>query len=277
MNQAKRLKVEEEKDFSSESSSDDENNFTLGDENEVLNIEFEGLSLSDEDYNGIRQLLLQLFTENEKTINISEFTKALIAQNIVGTVLKQVQEADDEADDDIYALVTCFSLTRPKTDLTTSIRKFFTDKCVPSQSPLIDKKTFAKAFTELTEDRPNSSGALGLIISERFINVPPQAVKPMYQKLVEEIKEAATKEHGARFDFTHYIMITKICAGFRSAEKKDASDEFYINAEEELFAEEATAKFQFMLPGNMEISKRRVFLIPSEGFNKCVSKLKDDL
>ena len=52
---------------------------------------FTGLSLLDEDLDGIRQLLLQLFSENEKTIDSTEFAKALILQNIVGTVLKQVQ------------------------------------------------------------------------------------------------------------------------------------------------------------------------------------------
>ena len=52
---------------------------------------FAGLALSDEDYEGIRQLLLQLFTENDKTIDVSALSKALIDQNIVGTILKQVQ------------------------------------------------------------------------------------------------------------------------------------------------------------------------------------------
>jgi len=40
---------------------------------------------------GIRQLLLQLFSENEKIIDLKEFAKDIIAQNMVGTVLKQVQ------------------------------------------------------------------------------------------------------------------------------------------------------------------------------------------
>ena len=40
----------------------------------------------------------------------------------------------------------------------------------------------------------------------------------MYEKLLEEIKEAASKEHAARFNFDHYIMISKICSGFQSVD-----------------------------------------------------------
>ena len=48
MNQAKRLKVEEKNsDFSSESSTDDENSLpNAGDDKEVLNVEFEGKNVS---------------------------------------------------------------------------------------------------------------------------------------------------------------------------------------------------------------------------------------
>ena len=48
-----------------------------------------------------------------------------------------------------------------------------------------------------------------------------------------------------------------------------------MNAEEELFAEEAVAKFDYSVEGDTEITKRRIILLNNERFIKSVSKLKD--
>jgi len=61
-----------------------------------------------------------------------------------------------------------------------------------------------------------------MIIMLRF----EQAVKPMYEKLLEEIKEAATQEHNARFDFAYYIMISKICTGFQALDEAKVRTRF---------------------------------------------------
>ena len=49
---------------------------------------------------------------------------------------------------------------------------------------------------------------VGLIISERIINMPPQIAVPLYQTLANEVKKAKTKN--LPFNFTHYAIISKV-------------------------------------------------------------------
>ena len=48
---------------------------------------------------------------------------------------------------------------------------------------------------------------VGLIISERIINMPPQIAVPLYQTLANEVKKAKIKN--LPFNFTHYAIISK--------------------------------------------------------------------
>ena len=38
----------------------------------------------------------------------------------------------------------------------------------------------------------------------------------MYEKLVEEIDAASKQKHEARFDFNYYVMVCKVCTGFKA-------------------------------------------------------------
>ncbi|KAJ8794041.1 hypothetical protein J1605_003451 [Eschrichtius robustus] len=54
--------------------------------NEEVNIEFEAYSISDNDYDGIKKLLQQLFLK--APVNTAELTDLLIQQNHIGSVIK---------------------------------------------------------------------------------------------------------------------------------------------------------------------------------------------
>ena len=47
-----------------------------------------GFGLTDDDFDGVRQLMVQLFT-NSSTVNISSLTNYLLSQSFIGTALKQ--------------------------------------------------------------------------------------------------------------------------------------------------------------------------------------------
>ena len=49
---------------------------------------------------------------------------------------------------------------------------------------------------------------IGLIISERIINMPPQISVPLYQTLSNEVRKARAKN--LPFNFTHYLLISKV-------------------------------------------------------------------
>merc|ERR1712141_900414 len=72
---------------------------------------------------------------------------------------------------------------------------------------------------------------VGLIISERIINMPPQISVPLYQTLSNEVRKARAKN--LPFNFTHYLLISKVL--LPSVEQAGV---MYANAEEEVFVPE---------------------------------------
>lgn len=91
---------------------------------------------------------------------------------------------------------------------------------------------------------------LGLLINERFVNIPAKISVPLFENLISEIRRAENR--GMPFKFTYYILICKL---YKSENKemgkrknKNVSSEqslIWSNPEEEIFAEEATASFEF--------------------------------
>ena len=58
----------------------------------------------------------------------------------------------------------------------------------------------AETFRDIVRDPAND---VGLILSERIINMPPQISVPLYETLFNEIKKAKAKN--LPFNFTHYV------------------------------------------------------------------------
>ena len=63
-----------------------------------VNMELKGLSIEEEDYTGIRQLLIPLLPKSN--MNLSELTDNIIGQNFIGHIIKQVDENTQEAADE---------------------------------------------------------------------------------------------------------------------------------------------------------------------------------
>lgn len=51
--------------------------------------------------------------------------------------------------------------------------------------------------------------SVGLIVSERIMNIPPQLSVPLYETLFNEIRKARAKNI-PNFDFTHYALLCRI-------------------------------------------------------------------
>jgi len=99
----------------------------------------------------------------------------------------------------------------------------------------------------------NDTAQLGLLINERFVNIPAKISVPLLENLISEVKRANNKK--MPFNFSYYILICKL---YKSEDKKgekkskykikNKSDEpsiIWSNPEEEIFAEEATVSFEF--------------------------------
>uniref|UniRef100_A0ABI7WZJ7 BRCA2 and CDKN1A-interacting protein n=2 Tax=Felis catus TaxID=9685 RepID=A0ABI7WZJ7_FELCA len=257
---------EEEEDEVEDEDEDDEDSDEEEDEDdesvdEEVNVEFEAYSISDNDYDGIKKLLQQLFLK--APVNIAELTDLLIQQNHIGSVIKGTRCAEQ-------------------------IKELILSSC---------EKSCGKSSVEQLDALFNdASKPVGFLLSERFINVPPQIALPMHQQLRKELAEAhrTNKPCG---ECSFYLLISKtfVEAGKNNPKKKWSSqgkDELmFANAEEEFFYEKATLKFNYSvqeesdtcLGGRWSFDDvpmkplRTVMLIPGDKMDEIMGKLKEHL
>jgi protein BCP1 len=129
-------------------------------------------------------------------------------------------------------------------------------ECIKEVKKYLLEKT-QKKLSGLFDDPSNQ---IGLLFNERFINIPPQVSVPLLENLwytrlnlnyipslnvkffnSKEIDEA--KKSGKPFDFTHFILISKLHESTRkdpeSRKKKvkGGATILWVNAEEEPISE----------------------------------------
>jgi protein BCP1 len=92
---------------------------------------------------------------------------------------------------------------------------------------------------------PENPPSIGLILTERLINIPAEVVPPMYTMLLEEISWAL--EEKEPYNFSHYLILSKTYEEVESKldaqesrpqkkKKKTAgsNEKFYFHAEDEV-------------------------------------------
>ncbi|XP_008683844.1 BRCA2 and CDKN1A-interacting protein isoform X2 [Ursus maritimus] len=256
---------EGEEDEVEDEDEDDEDSDEEEDEDEgvdeEVNVEFEAYSISDKDYDGIKKLLQQLFLK--APVNTAELTDLLIQQNHIGSVIKGTQCAEQ-------------------------IKELILSSC---------EKNCGKTLVEQLDTHLNdTSRPVGFLLSERFINVPPQIALPMHQQLQKELAEAhKTNKPCGKCYFYLLISKTFVEAGKNHSRKKGNNQEkeelMFANAEEEFFYEKAILKFNYSvqeesdtrLGGRWSFDDvpmkplRTVMLIPGDRMNEIMDKLKEHL
>ncbi|KAI5273662.1 hypothetical protein E4T47_03182 [Aureobasidium subglaciale] len=168
-----------------ESSSDDE---------DMIDVDFEWFDPQPAvDFHGLKTLLRQLLDVDNELFNLSALADLILEQPMLGSTVKV-----DGNESDPYAFLTILNLAQHKDkpiiqELTTYLsRKAAT---VPSLSSLPSL---------LAAD---SKAEVGLILTERFINMPSEIVTPMYTMLQEEIQWAIDEKEP--YNFTHYLILSK--------------------------------------------------------------------
>lgn len=83
---------------------------------QTVEADFEGRNPDQNDFHGIKQLLKQLFLKSH--INIGELVDMLIAQQGIGSVLKQSidedEDEDEEEDDTVFGITSVVNLAANK-------------------------------------------------------------------------------------------------------------------------------------------------------------------
>lgn len=262
----------------------------------------------DCDFDGIKQLLLQLFLNGK--VNLNELSELIISQNHIGSVLLQCldgpavpepkkketksgeeeeEDSDDDDDDDnmIFGLTSVVNLANPqKKESVKQLETYFIDKC--------EDKEVGEQLTNLLADTENPTG---FIINERFINIPPQIAVPMLENLEKEIRKAADKK--MPYNFARYLMMIKFYRSGKKAKKPQSKrDEknrnkptvvHYSNPEEEIFDKNLLLSYEFSvatdadtgLTGNwLEEDKaltpfRRVIVFEAKNLPKMIETIKE--
>ncbi|KAM8837023.1 protein BCCIP homolog [Spinachia spinachia] len=256
--------------------------------NEEVMVDFEAHTISANDFNGVKRLLQQLFLKAH--VNTSEMTDLIIQQNHVGSVIKQAEvpeDSDDDDPDEVFGFITLLNLTERKdVQCVEELKELVVDQC---------EKNSTHGVTEQLEQILNdASKPVGLLVSERFINVPPQIALPLHKQLQEELADAQRTNKPS--EKCHYcLMISKTCKEANKsvpARGGAPKDEYmFVNAEEEFFFEEAVLKFHYSvqeetdtcLSGRWSFEDvpmkpfRTVMLIPADRMPAIMTKLTDYL
>nr|XP_035147259.1 BRCA2 and CDKN1A-interacting protein-like [Callithrix jacchus] len=195
----------------------------------------------DEDDKVVDELFLKA------PVNTAELTDVLIQQNHIGSVIKQTdvsEDSDDDVDEDeVFGFISLLNLTERKgTQCAEQIKELILSFCEKNC-----EKSMVEQLDKLLND---TTKPVGLLLRERFVNVPPQIALPMYQQLQKEVVEAhKTNKPSGKCCFYLLISKTFVEAGKNNSRKKwsnQKKDELmFANAEEEFFYEKAILRFSY--------------------------------
>ncbi|KAI7191955.1 hypothetical protein D0864_14929 [Hortaea werneckii] len=179
------------------------------DDASIINIDFEWFGPRPEiDFHGLKMLLRQLFDVDNDLFDLSELTDLILAQPTLGSTVKCEGEESDP-----YAFLTVLNMHHHREK---AVMKQLSDYLISKASP---SETLRQQLRDLLS--PDSQAQVGLILTERFINMPSEIVPPMYNMIRSEI--AAAVEDKELYEFTHYLLISKTYT--EVASKLDAEED----------------------------------------------------
>uniref|UniRef100_A0A673MFS6 Protein BCCIP homolog n=1 Tax=Sinocyclocheilus rhinocerous TaxID=307959 RepID=A0A673MFS6_9TELE len=202
--------------------SGDEDNEDSEEINEEVIVDFEAHTISDNDFHGIKTLLQQVSYRDIHQAEVPE-------------------DSDDEGDpDEVFGVISMVNLTeRQGVECLEKLKDMLIEQCAKSSSPDVQER-----FEQLLLGNGHS---VGLLLSERFVNVPPQIALPMHKQLQKEMAEAQrTNKPSGKCQFC--LMISKTCKPVkksRSGPAQPKEELLFVNDEEEFFYEQATLKFSY--------------------------------
>lgn len=224
-------------------------------DDEIENVEFNFSNILESDYHSLNSLLQPNF-QFEK-INVGNLSDFLISQHEdVGTTIR--------AGDLVFGVFSYVSLTHnlQKKEHSPFFDNFLNFLKLKLNSA--DEKNKSKIM-EILQKNFN----LGLIISERVVNLPEETVPPalgLATKEINECREVEENSYDKRFDFDYLILISKfvkITEETRKDNKKMKKDEYikesneaYYKFEMPLLLGKAEASIEYKIPykeKNMDI------------------------
>lgn len=166
-------------------------------------------------------------------------------------VIQSAVDGDDEDSDDddtdfdssgtIFGITSAVNISKSQNHgCIEDIRKHIQAKCDQFAGEQ-DKQAFSSALNDDTKQ-------VGLLINERFINIPAQISVPLLENLQKEIQSASVKKQKYRFDW--YMMIVKFNrkmkkGGGSGTGGKTKHEDIYTNEEEDIIDEYTDGSFEY--------------------------------
>lgn len=238
----------------------------------------------------------QTFGPDHEYINLSTVSDLIISTPQIGCTVK-IDHVEEDAKDPyaLCAVVNCSS----KNEGVTQIVQYLMKKC--------EKNTIVCARLEKLFKK--SVGGIGLLFTERLLNMPPQIFPNMLRITLQEIDSAAQKDSLYKFDY--FLLISKVYNEVESLLDEDGTEKeiqqpkkktkmvsvdlihklnsfLYFQPEDEVFEKhaEAVVDFKFSKPNQEADSKRtfqdygidasrRLLLVPSSKMQQCLTEITE--
>ncbi|KAF1993180.1 hypothetical protein P154DRAFT_83782 [Amniculicola lignicola CBS 123094] len=207
---------------------------------DMVNVDFEWFDPQPSiDFHGLKTLLRQLLDVDNQLFDLSALADLILSQPLLGSTVKV-----DGNESDPFAFLTVLNLhthnSHPVIQTLTTYLTTHSRTIIPALPTLLDAANPAQ---------------IGLILTERFINMPHEIVPPMYTMLLEEIQWAV--EEKEPYNFTHYLILSKTYTEIASqlsapdppafkkkkgpSSKEKDLETFYFHPEDEVFQKHALA------------------------------------
>ena len=135
----------------------------------------------------------QLFDVDNQLFDLSALTDLILSQPLLGSTVKVEGNESDP-----YAFLTVLNLKEHKDKPVIAALLEYLQEKASSPNQLEPLKKLLQQY---------SHASIGLLLTERMINLPVEIIPPMYKMLLEEIQWA--KEENEPYEFSHYLILSK--------------------------------------------------------------------
>ena len=246
----------------------------------MVNVDFEWFDPQPAvDFHGLKNLLRQLFDTDAIDFDMSALADLILSQPTLGSTVKV-----DGNESDPYAFLSVLNLQEHQVGLFPSVYIYI---YIYKKLTKVQDKPVIKTLTRYLHRKAQSTPSLapladllsqsppppiGLILTERLINMPSEVVPPMYTMLQEEIAWAI--EDNEPYNFSHYVILSKTyeeveskldqeAARPQKKKKKSAGsgvERFYFHPEDEVLERHAlcsgSVSYDHMADEGLSDSKR---------------------
>ncbi|KAI2623712.1 p21-C-terminal region-binding protein-domain-containing protein [Xylaria nigripes] len=206
---------------------------------DMVDVDFEFFNFNEKiDFHGTKSLIRQLFDVDSSLLSVSDLADLILSQPTVGSTVKTDGE---EADPFAFLTVLNVQEHRQRKPMANLI-EYLSDKAKETES--------LAAIPDLL----SSGKHIGLVLSERLINMPSEIAPPLYNMLIDEIEAAV--EDKEPYEFTHYLIVSKtyrevestLDVGERKKKKgKQDATMFHFHPEDEVLQRHAVAFGSYQL------------------------------